>query len=150
MVHLLPQHARDDGEEGLVSFTSGVDYRRTEFHGIYVYERTRPPYNDTLFLQFRYLGEVNNDLLIDHHLVATSPIDPFTYRNTGGHAIVAQVTTEDVGYMYMHGPHGLTVPMKMYSHTMYNGRSEGHRTEVTSDMYTRNCAPIEQSESLLS
>ena len=101
MVHLLPQHARDDGEEGLVSFTSGVDYRRTEFHGIYVYNRVRPPYNDTLFLQFRYLGELHNDLLIDHHLVATSPIDPFTYRNTGGHAIVAQVTTEDVGYMYM-------------------------------------------------
>ena len=79
-----------------------MDYRRTEFHGIYVYNRTRPPYNDTLFLQFRYLGELHNDLLIDHHLVATSPIDPFTYRNTGGHAIVAQVTTEDVAWVHVH------------------------------------------------
>ena len=34
MVHLLPQHARDDGEEGLVSFTSGVDH---EYYYYYYY-----------------------------------------------------------------------------------------------------------------
>ena len=111
-----------------------MDYQRTEFHGIYVYNRVRPPYNDTLFLQFRYLGELHNDLLIDHHLVATSPIDPFTYRNTGGHAIVAQVTTEDVGYMYMDHTDSL-YPWKctVIQCTMH-GRSEGHRTEAISDM----------------
>ena len=80
MVHLLPQHAREHAEEGLISFTSVVDYRRTEFHGIYFYDRTNPPGLDTLFLRFRYLSEHNNDILIDHHLEATSPIDPFSYK----------------------------------------------------------------------
>ena len=101
MVHLLPVFAAQFEERGLVSFTSGVDYQRTEFHGAYHLERTSFMEFDKLFLEFRYFGELTNDVeLIPHHLKATTQIDAFTYRDSA-EWVSAQITTEEVGMMYM-------------------------------------------------
>ena len=106
MVHLLPVRATPSREEGLVAFTSGIDFQRTEFHGSYTYIRDPPtlaaPWSTPhrLLLKFRYLGEVPDNELVDHVLTATTPIDPFSYRDNRLN-VVAEMVTDNVANMYL-------------------------------------------------
>ena len=88
LVHCLPVKAFAELEAGLVSFTSGIDRKRTEFHGYYEFVRggldpegTREP--ATLHLRFKYWGEPTGQEIVDHVLVAThNGENCVTFRDT--------------------------------------------------------------------